>query len=91
MGWLSGKHGLVIDNLLALKMVLTDGSIVTASDARNPDLFWAVRGAGQSFGVAVEFTYRAHPQSSTVWVGLLVFLPNDLEAVAAAANQLIAS
>lgn len=90
-GWLSGKHGLVIDNLLAVKMVLADGSIVTASDAENPDLFWAVRGAGQSFGVAVEFTYRAHPQSSTVWAGLLAFLPSYLEAAAAAANQLVAS
>lgn len=90
-GWLSGEYGLVIDNLLAVQMVLADGSIVTASESENSDLFWAVRGAGQSFGVAVEFTYRAHPQSSTVWAGQLVFLPNNLEALAAAANQLIAS
>lgn len=90
-GWLSGEHGLVIDNLLAVQMVLADASIVTASESENPDLFWAVRGAGQSFGVAVEFTYRAHPQSSTVWAGILGFLPDNLEALVAAANQFIAS
>lgn len=90
-GWLSGKYGLVIDNLLAVQMVLADGSIVTASESENSDLFWAVRGAGQSFGVAVEFTYRAHPQPSTVWAGQLAFLPDNLAALAAAANQLVAS
>lgn len=90
-GWLSGKHGLVIDNLLAVQMVLADGSIVTASDSENTDLFWAVRGAGQAFGVAVEFTYRAHEQKSPVWMGLLLFLPNDLEAIAEAANQIAAT
>lgn len=90
-GWLSGKHGLVIDNLLAVQMVLADGSIVTASESENTDLFWAVRGAGQSFGVVVEFTYRAHPQSSTVWAGLLGFLPEYHEALVTATNQLITS
>ncbi|KAI4159782.1 MAG: hypothetical protein LQ342_006293 [Letrouitia transgressa] len=68
-GWLSGYHGLAIDNLLSVRMVLADGSLVTASDAENPDLFWAVRGAGQSFGVTVEFTYRAHEQKDPVWAG----------------------
>ncbi len=87
-GWLSGEHGLVIDNLLAVQMVLADGSIVTASQSENTDLFWAVRGAGQSFGVAVEFSYRAYVQESSVWAGQMAFPPNNLEAVAAAANQI---
>lgn len=90
-GWLSGKYGLVIDNLLAVQMVLADGSIVTASDSENPDLFWAVRGAGQGFGVAVEFTYRAYEQKSPVWAGLLMFLPSKLDELVEAANQVYAT
>lgn len=90
-GWLSGKYGLTIDNLLAVQMVLADGSLVTASDSENSDLFWAIRGAGQAFGVAVEFTYRAHEQKSPVWAGRLGFLPNNVEAFAEAANQIIAT
>lgn len=90
-GWLSGKHGLVIDNLLAVQIVLADGSIVTASESENHDLFWAVRGAGQAFGVVVEFTYRAHEQKNPVYAGLLVFPPKNLEAFAEAANQIMAT
>lgn len=90
-GWLSGKHGLVIDNLLAVQIVLADGSIVTASESENSDLFWAVRGAGQAFGVVVEFTFRAHEQRNPVYAGLLVFPPKNLEAFAEAANQIMAT
>ena len=90
-GWLSGRYGLVIDNLLAVQMVLADGSTVTASDAENPDLFWAVRGAGQAFGVATEFTYRAYEQRNPVWAGLLMFLPSKLDEFVEAANQIVAT
>jgi FAD/FMN-containing dehydrogenase len=53
-GYLSPKHGLTIDNLLEVQMVVADGSIVNASSTENSDLFWAVRGAGQHFGVSNE-------------------------------------
>ncbi|KAI9845251.1 MAG: hypothetical protein M1837_005007 [Sclerophora amabilis] len=80
-GWLSGKYGLTDDNLLSAKMVLADGRIVTTSETENPDLFWAVRGAGQCFGVAVEFTYQAHELSYPVWAGQLVLKEEHLEEV----------
>lgn len=88
-GWLSGYHGLAIDNLLSVRMVLADGSLVTASDAENPDLFWAVRGAGQSFGVTVEFTYRAHEHKDPVWAGQLAFTPDKIPRVLEFMNHLI--
>ncbi|KAJ5378311.1 uncharacterized protein N7496_005720 [Penicillium cataractarum] len=86
-GWLTGRHGLVIDNLISVRMVLSDGRVVNASVAEHPDLFWAVRGAGQSFGVATEFVLRAHRQRSPIFGGLLYLPIDQLNAVVKFANQ----
>jgi len=49
-GFLTGQHGMVVDNILEVELVLADGTIVTASESQNSDLFWAARGAGFKFG-----------------------------------------
>src|SRR6185437_1678457 len=61
IGYLTRQFGLTIDNLLAVDMVLADGSFVTASSKENSDLFWAVRGGGGNFGVITSFEFRLHP------------------------------
>jgi FAD/FMN-containing dehydrogenase len=43
-GYLTGLHGLCIDNLEEVTMVVANGDIVKASEKENPDLFWAIRG-----------------------------------------------
>ena len=58
-GYLTRKYGLTIDNLLAVDMVLADGSFVTANAEEHPDVFWAVRGGGGNFGIVTSFLYRA--------------------------------
>ena len=60
-GWLMAKHGLAADNLLSAEIVMADGSVRTTSADRDPDLFWALRGAGHNFGVVTTFEYRLHP------------------------------
>jgi FAD/FMN-containing dehydrogenase len=63
-GWLMGKYGLTIDNLLAVEVVTATGEVVTASREENQDLFWALRGGGGNFGIATSFEYQAHPVST---------------------------
>ncbi|OZM83151.1 FAD-linked oxidase [Pseudonocardia sp. MH-G8] len=59
IGYLARGHGLTIDRLRAVELVLADGSVVRCSDAENPDLFWAVRGAGANFGIVTAFEFSA--------------------------------
>ena len=72
IGYLSRTHGLTIDNLLGVDMVLADGSFVTASANQHADLFWAVRGGGGNFGVVTSFLFKLHP-ISTVYGGPMLW------------------
>jgi hypothetical protein len=60
LGWLSGLHGASCDNLLSARIVAADGRVLTADAERDPDLFWALRGAGANFGVTTSFECRLH-------------------------------
>ncbi|PXY36408.1 LLM class flavin-dependent oxidoreductase [Prauserella flavalba] len=71
LGFLARKHGLTIDHLRAVRMVLADGSVVRASDHENPDLFWAVRGAGANFGIVTSFEFEADEVGDVGWAQLV--------------------
>ncbi|KAK6079201.1 FAD binding domain protein [Seiridium cupressi] len=83
-GMLTGRWGLSVDVLLSCEVVLANGEVVTASETENTDLFWALRGAGSSFGVVTTFTSRAFPQGE-IWGGIMAWpfelLPQLVEFV----------
>src|SRR3954468_11253167 len=76
-GWLERMYGLTSDSLLSARVVLADGSLVTASPFQNEDLFWALRGGGGNFGVVTEFTYALHELGPMVRGGMLLY-PREL-------------
>ncbi|MDG4798166.1 LLM class flavin-dependent oxidoreductase [Micromonospora sp. WMMD1082] len=78
IGYLSRKYGLTIDHLRAVELVLADGTRVRASEAENPDLFWAVRGAGANFGVATAFEFEVDELREIGWAQL-VMVSADIE------------
>jgi len=57
LGIFGRRHGLTCDQLVAAEVVLADGSVVECDAHREPDLFWALRGAGGGqFGVVTRLT-----------------------------------
>jgi FAD/FMN-containing dehydrogenase len=73
IGWLMRRHGLTIDSLLAVDVVLADGSQVRASADDHADLFWALRGGGGDFGVVTRFEFQGHRVGPIVLAGVLVY------------------
>jgi hypothetical protein len=60
-GFAASRLGLTCDSLLSTEVVLADGSVVTASKASEPELFWAIRGGGGgNFGVHTSFRFSVH-------------------------------
>ena len=72
LGWLMGKHGLTIDNLISADVVTADGQFRTANATDHSDLFWALRGGGGNFGVVTSLELRLHPVAQVLG-GLLLY------------------
>jgi len=79
-GWLSRKHGMTIDNLLAADVITADGRMLRASDKENPDLFWAIRGGSGNFGIVSRFEFKLHPVGPEVLSGLVVYPLKDAKS-----------
>lgn len=71
-GYLSRKHGMAVDNLLAAEVVTAEGRLVRASSDENPDLFWALRGGSGNFGVVTSFELQLHEVGPQILAGQIV-------------------
>ncbi|PQE09518.1 glucooligosaccharide oxidase protein [Rutstroemia sp. NJR-2017a BBW] len=60
-GYSSHTYGMMLDFLTGAEVVLANSSVVQTSATKNPDLFWALRGAGMSYGIVTSFTFRTIP------------------------------
>eukprot|EP00937_MAST-01D_sp_MAST-1D-sp2_P005716 g5716.t1 len=71
---LSRSLGLAADNVLALELVLPNGTHAVATRCANSDVFWAARGGGGgTFGVLLRATHRLHrtPRTSAAGTGVI--------------------
>lgn len=63
---------MTIDSLLSATIVTADGRIIRdCSESNEPDLLFAIRGAGANFGCVTEFVFKLHPITTTVYGGIL--------------------
>ncbi|KAG0231064.1 hypothetical protein BGW42_000540 [Actinomortierella wolfii] len=73
LGMTGRKYGMASDNVVGMTVVDPKGNVLEVNASSNPDLFWALRGAGTgSFGVVTEFqiqAYKAPPTVTTMLIG----------------------
>jgi FAD/FMN-containing dehydrogenase len=62
LGPTSRMWGSALDHVEEVQVVLANSSIIRASEIENPDVFFALKGAGASFGVITEFKVRTEPE-----------------------------
>jgi FAD/FMN-containing dehydrogenase len=72
IGWLARKYGLAANSVQAIEVVTAEGGLVRADREHDPELFWALRGGGGSFGVVTAMEFALYPVSS-IYAGWLVW------------------
>ncbi|MGH3024567.1 MAG: FAD-binding oxidoreductase [Gaiellaceae bacterium] len=72
LGWLGRRYGLAANSVVAIELVTADGRLVRADRDNEPDLFWALRGGGGSFGIVTAIELALYPVPE-VYAGVLFF------------------
>lgn len=65
-GLSSRAWGLTLDTIVGLDVVLANGSFIHATSTAYPDIYYAMRGAGDSFGIVTTFYLKTQPAPATV-------------------------
>ncbi|KAH9054948.1 FAD-binding domain-containing protein [Lactarius vividus] len=77
--FMSNQYGLTIDNMAGYELVLPNGTITNVTQS-NTDLWFALRGGGNNFGIVTKFTYKTVPQGQ-VWGGTRNYTVDQLDLV----------
>ncbi|GJN85264.1 hypothetical protein PLIIFM63780_008828 [Purpureocillium lilacinum] len=74
ISFFSARYGWACDNVNNYQVVLADGSIRDVSyKSSYSDLYWALRGGGNNFGIVTRFDLATYPQGD-LWAGAKTFL-----------------
>lgn len=89
-GYDSRKWGLTLDHIVAIDVVLANGTQVHATNSSYADIFYAMRGAGDSFGIATYLYLQteAAPSSVLYFSADLAAALNDINVVTAAFQKI---
>lgn len=76
----TNQYGVTGDTLVSADIVRPDGTITTASASQNPDLFWAIKGGGNKFGIIYNFKLQTVP-AGQIYGGIRTYTADQVEAV----------
>ncbi len=72
LSWLGRRHGLAANSVLAIELVTADGRVVRTDRDHEPELFWALRGGGGSFGIVTAMEFVLYP-APEVYAGAMLW------------------
>ena len=72
LSWYARAFGLACNHVVAAEIVLADGTLHRVHANSEPDLFWALRGGGGSFGVVTALDFELLPLEE-VYAGVLLW------------------
>ncbi|KAK9436350.1 FAD binding domain-containing protein [Metarhizium brunneum] len=81
ISFFSNRYGWSCDNVNNFQVVFADGSIRHVNPRAYPDLYWALRGGGNNFGIVTRFDLATYPQGD-MWAGSQAFLLTNETATA---------
>ncbi|KAL9604123.1 MAG: hypothetical protein Q9219_000711 [cf. Caloplaca sp. 3 TL-2023] len=87
-GYSSRAWGLTLDTIVALDAVLANGTRVHATSTAYPDIYYALRGAADSFGIVTNFYLQTVPAPTSV-INWSFSIPNMFKSAATSANYLL--
>ena len=91
---MSSIAGYGSDNILSARLVTAKGELITVSETENSELLYAIKGAGQFFGVVTSLTVKIHPISilgnpeGLIWHATWFFDPSKAAEVGKAVISL---
>lgn len=85
---MSTEYGWAANSVVEYEMVLANSSVVRVREDNYPDLFMALRGGGNNFGIVTSYLLQVYPQGD-IWGGNLIFdaTPEVTEAMLAAVRD----
>jgi hypothetical protein len=90
LSWFGRKYGWVADSVTAFDIVDADGNQRHVTAGTDPDLFWALRGAGGDFAIITALEVALHP-APRVYGGRTLWTAEHAAAVADAYRQITAT
>ncbi|KAI9799744.1 MAG: hypothetical protein M1833_003863 [Piccolia ochrophora] len=87
LSYFSPRLGFVCDNVVNYEVVLANGRVVNANATSNPDLWFALKGGSNNFGIVTRFDIKTFTQGK-LWGGYIVNPIETRDAQVAAFSEL---
>ncbi|KAF8915512.1 hypothetical protein CPB85DRAFT_1217667 [Mucidula mucida] len=81
--WLTNQYGLSLDTIVAMELVKPDGVVANVTQDSDPELFFALKGTQNNFGVVTRITFKTFLQGQ-VWGGQISYGAEQVASVDAA-------